>query len=250
MHPEATLANDDRTRLFAEAAGPMSGTRRWGRLGAAFGIVFVALQLALGAVLAGAPALDAPPAEIRSYLVEDGANVLLAATLGTLSAFFFFWFLGTVRIFMRSAEGAPGSLSAVAFGAGLVMIALATTASLPAVALAWNDAAALADPGLMRAVWNLNTLALVPIGASAAAFSLAAAVVILHTRVMPAWVGWVGVLAAVVGLIATLFVVADDADSPLGTPANLGGFLLAMLFILLLSIFMVGRLKSGRSDTE
>lgn len=250
MQTEATPANDDRARLSTDAAGPISGRGRSGPLGAALGIVFVALQLALGAVLAGAPALDAPPAEIRSYLVEDGANVLLAATLGTLSAFFFFWFLGTARTLLQSAEGAPGSLSAVAFGAGLVTIALATTASLPAVALAWNDAAALADPGLMRAVWNLNTLALVPIGASSAAFSLAAAVVILQTRVMPAWVGWVGVLAAVVGLIATLFLVADDADSALGTPANLGGFLLAMLFILLLSIFMVTRLKSGRSGTK
>lgn len=86
---------------------------------------------------------------------------------------------------MRSAEGTPGSLSAVAFGAGLVTIALATTASLPAVALAWNDAAALADRGLMRAVWNLNTLALVPNWRQRSRVSLAAAVVILQTRVMP-----------------------------------------------------------------
>jgi hypothetical protein len=38
------------------------------------------------------------------------------------------------------------------------------------------------------------------------------------------------------------FLVTDDPDSPFGTPANLGGFLLAMLFILLLSIFMTLRL--------
>ena len=49
----------------------------------------MALQLGLGAVLGGAPALDAPAAEIQSYLVDDGGNVLLAATMGTLSAFFF-----------------------------------------------------------------------------------------------------------------------------------------------------------------
>ena len=40
-------------------------------------------------------------------------------------------------------------------------------------------------------------------------------------------------------MIATLFLIADDADSLLGTPANLGGFLLGMLFILLLSIFLL-----------
>ena len=239
MQTQTTLARDDRASRSADVHRPMSASRRWERLGAAGGIVFVALQLALGGVIGAAPALDAAPAEVQSYLVDDGSDVLLAATLGTLSVFFFIWFLGTVRTFVQHAEGGAGTLGTVAYGAGLVTITLATTASLPGVALAWNDTAALADPGLLRAVWNLNTLALVPIGASAAAFSLAVALVILRTRVVPTWIGWIGVLAAVVGVIATLFLVADDADSVLGTPANLGGFLLGMLFILLLSIFML-----------
>ena len=124
---------------------------------------------------------------------------------------------------------------------------MATTASLPAVALAWEDTAARADPGLVHAVWNLNTLALVPIGSSAGAFCLASALVILRTRVLPAWVGWIGVLAAVAGLLAVLYLLADDPDSRLGTPANLGGFLLSMLFVALLSVFMVIRL--GKRET-
>ena len=63
-------------------------------------------------------------------------------------------------------------------------------------------------------------------------------------------VGWIGVLAGVVSVIATLFLVADDPDSLLGTPANLGGFLLAMLFILLLSIFMTIRLGKTEPGTK
>ena len=242
MHKEAVLATDIPQRGSPEATGPTAHARRWDRLGASLGIVFVALQLGLGAALGGAPALDAPAPEIQSYLVDDGTVVLGAATMGTLSAFFFIWFLGAVRTFLRTAEGPPGSLSTVAFGAGLVTITLATTAALPTVALAWDDTAAFAHPGLVQAAWNLNTLALVPIGSSAGAFCLAAAVIILRTRVTPAWVGWIGVLAGVVSVIATFFLVTDDPDSPFGTPANLGGFLLAMLFILLLSIFMTLRL--------
>jgi hypothetical protein len=242
MHDEAIPATDIPHRDSGETMGSTARTRHWDRLGAGLGIVFVALQLGLGAVLGGAPALDAPAAEIQSYLVDDGTDVLVAATMGTLSAFFFILFLGTVRTFLRTAEGAPGSLSTVAFGAGLVTITLATTAGLPTVALAWDDTAALADPGLVQAAWNLNTLALVPIGSSAGAFCLAAAVIILRTRVTPAWIGWIGVLAGLVSVIATFFLVADDPDSPLGTPANLGGFLLATLFILLLSISITIRL--------
>jgi hypothetical protein len=48
-------------------------------------------------------------------------------------------------------------------------------------------------------------------------------------------------------VIATFFLVADDPDSPLGTPAKLGGLLLAMLFILL-SVFTtirLGRIEPG-----
>jgi hypothetical protein len=39
------------------------------------------------------------------------------------------------------------------------------------------------------------------------------------------------VLAALAGLLAVFYLIADDPDSPLWTSANLGGFLLSMLFI-------------------
>lgn len=225
-----------------------NGSRGWDRLGASLGIVFVALQLGIGAMVGAAPALDAPPAEIQSYLVDEGTNVLLAATMGALSAFFFLWFLGALRTFLRAAEGTPGSLSTLVFGAGLVTITLATAATLPAVALAWGDTAEIVDLGSVQAVWNLNTLALVPIGGSAGAFCLAAAVVVLRARLTPAWVGWLGVLAGVVSVIATFFLAVDDPNSALGTPANLGGFLLTLVFILCLSIAMATRF--ARTEPE
>jgi hypothetical protein len=211
------------------------------RIGAAAGIVFVALQLALVATTVGAPALDAPLSEIRSYLVDDGGSILAATTIGAVSVCFFLWFVGTLQTVLRAAEGGAGQLSRIAFGAALVTIALAVAASLPAVALAWGDTAAGAEAGLLQAVWNLNTLAFVPIGSSAAVFCLAVALVILRTRVLPVWIGWVGILAAVMGVIAVFFLVADDPGSPLGTPANAGGFLLSNLFFLLVSGAMLFR---------
>lgn len=223
------------------AATRESDTRSAQRIGAAAGIVFVAMQLALVTALAGAPALDAPTNEIRRYLVDDGGRVLAATTVGAVSVCFFLWFLGMLQTFLRAAEGRSGHLSRIAFGAGLVTITSAVAAGLPAVALAWNKTAAGAEPGLLRAIWNLNTLAFVPIGSSAGVFCLAAALVILRTRVLPVWVGWIGILAAVVGVIAVFFLLADDPESPLGTPANAGGFLLSNLFILLISVGMLVR---------
>lgn len=243
MRNQATLTKDIAARTSGSAERPTGA--RWEQLAAATGIVFVVLQLTTLTVLGDVPALGDPPPEIRDYLLNDGGSVLLATTLGALSAFFFIWFLGSVRGVLRRAEGAQGRLSAVAFGAGLVTITLAVTASLPTVALAWGDTAALADRGLLQAVWNLNTLAFVPIGSTAAVFSLAVAVVILRTRVLPEWVAWIGVLSTIAGVISVFYIVADDPDSPLGI-VNVGSFLLAMLFILLLSISMVIRI--GRTQ--
>jgi hypothetical protein len=246
MPSKEAVVNELPPQVSGEPVGPTMDTRRWERIAAGLGIIFVVLQVGAGAMLGGAPALDAPSPEIQSYLVDDGINVLLAATMAASAAFFGLWFLGSLRTFLERAEGDPGFLSRVALGAGLVTITLATTASLPTVALAWGDTAARAEPGLLQAVWNLNTLALVPIGSSAGVFCLAIALIILRTRVLPGWLGWIGVLAAAAGVLAVFYLVADDPDSPLGTPANLGGFLLSMLFILLLSIFMVTRL--GRTE--
>jgi hypothetical protein len=134
-------------------------------------------------------------------------------------------------------------------GAGLVTIALSVTASRPAVALAWHHTAASADPGLLRAVWNLNSLALVPIGASAAAFTLAIAVVVLRTRVLPVWTAWIGVLSTVLGVISIFELVADNRNRPLEV-FELAGFLIATLFILVMSIAMLVRLSRAELATH
>ncbi len=227
--PPATAPASDITR------------RRHERLAAATGIVFVALQVPIVAILSGAPAIDDPPAVIRDYLVLDGGRILLATTLVTLAAFFFIWFLGSVYALLREAEGAAGRLSMVAVGAGLVTIALNVTAGLPAVALAWNDTAKAADPGLVQTVWTFNTLALVPIGATAGAFTLAVAVVILRTRALPTWLGGLGIVSTILGVASVFYIVADGENTALGL-VNLAGFLVGMLFILLLSILIVMRL--------
>jgi hypothetical protein len=243
--PTETTSLEHHPASTATAPAPEVSRRRRDQLAAATGIVFVALQLPIVAILSGAPAIDDPPAVIRDYLVDDSGRILLAFTLVTVAAFFFIWFLGSVHTLLRNAEGADGRLSMVAVGAGLVTIALNVTAGVPAVALAWNDTAAAADPGLLQAVWTFNTLALVPIGATAAAFSLAVAVVILRTRALPTWLGGLGIVSTILGVASVFYIVADGDNTALGI-VNLAGFLVGMLFILLLSILTVMRLaKTG-----
>jgi hypothetical protein len=221
-------------------------TRQWDRLAAATGIVFVALQLATIPLMGDSPDFDAPIREIRDYLIDDGGGLLWATTLNALSAFFFVWFLGSLRAVLRVAEGGQGRLSAVAFGGGLVTITLALVGSIPITALAWENTAAVVDRGVLRVAWNLNILGFIPIGATGAVFVLAVTTLIFRTRLFPTWVGFVGAVSGLVQLIGVFALAADDYDTPLGLFGFLG-FILTMLFILILSIFMVVRLGANRT---
>ena len=236
------------TDISIEPATPMTpstrpaplvgaGPTRWA---AVAGIIFVALQAPLPFIMGDVPAIDAPAAEIRDYLVSDGGRILLAMTLVALAACFFLWFLAGLRTHLHRAEGGDGRLSALAFGAGIATITLNLTATMPTVALAWNDTAASADTGLLRTVWNLSTLALVPIGSTAGLFALAVALIILRTGARPAWLGWLGLLTTILSVASVFYLLADGSNAVLEA-INMAGFLVAMVFILLLSILMVHR---------
>ena len=230
----------------ASGARAVSATTRWEQVGAAAGLVFVATQLAVGGMLGEMPGVNARPSVIRDYLSAHDGKVLAAAALSAGSAFLFIWFLGSLRGVLHSAEGERSSLSLVTFGAGIATIVLATIMFLPSAALSWNHTAALADDGLVRVSWNLQWLTQTAIGGTSAIFTLAAAIVILRTRVLPAVVAFVGLASSALGIISIFGIASNDPDVP---PAFLGfgSFLLAMLFIALAAGCMIARL--GRGDS-
>jgi hypothetical protein len=223
----------------------VSAIKRWEQVGAAAGVAFVAMQLAVGGILGRAPGVNARTSAIRNYLLTHDGKVLAAATLSAAGAFLFIWFLGSLRGLLHSAEGDGSSLSLVAFGGGIATVVLSIVAFLPAAVLSWNHTAALADDGLVRALWNLQSLTQTAIAGSAGIFTLAASIVILRTRVLPAAIAFVGLASTALGIISIFGIASNDAKVP---PAfvGFGGFLLAMVFIALAGGCMVVRL--GRSD--
>jgi len=94
----------------------------------------------------------------------------------------------------------------------------------------------------LQAVWNLNTLALVPIGSTAGVFSLAVAVIIMHTRVLPNMGGVDRSVGHDPGRDRGLLPRRRRSRHAPRNPRQPRGFLLSMLFILLLSIHMVLRI--------
>src|SRR2546425_712695 len=110
--------------------------RRWERLAAVSGIGFAAAVL-VGSFLPGTPPKpDDPISKIQAFFVDHRTKYLASVLVFGAGLAFFLWFLGVLRSVLRRGEGGTGRLSALAFGAGLVVAAVAFASGLPTVTLA------------------------------------------------------------------------------------------------------------------
>jgi hypothetical protein len=187
----------------------MSDSRgeKWGPIA---GIVFVVLFI-VGVSLFNTPDSDEPLLKFKEFYDDSGnrAQVLIAAYLLILSGVFFLWFLASLRSRLLTVEGAPGRLTAIVFGGGLVFVAM-----LMAAAAAWAFIAGEIsfgdvdniNPELMRIFPDLAFPLLLVAGAFAAIAMIdAASVLIVRTGVLPTWIGWFGFVAALGLLFAGFF---------------------------------------------
>jgi hypothetical protein len=179
---------------------------RWERWAALTGVLFVAL-LVIGVAMSG----DAgdTPGELESYYAESGNRAKEIAAFFVIAAagLAFLSFLGTLREMLVRAEGGPGTLSALVFGPGLVFVACLLTGSAisraPAAlaeqenfTLDANTAELLDGAGYLTIVAGLMAASILVLSASTAA---------LRTGVLPAWLGWAGLIVSVVMLFSIFF---------------------------------------------
>jgi hypothetical protein len=223
----------------------------YARYGAMTGILFVLLVIGGFAITPQPPDADATPGEVLNYVV-DHQNALHAVQLIFAAAgFFFIWFIGTLRDSLSRVEVGEGraALANIAWGGGLIAVAtlmvgfaLAATATLHPVD---------SDPELTRALWDASLI--VPaVGAPAAAvFFVGNGLSILRSGVLPAWLGWLGLVTALFNALGISAVFTDHgvfaADGVLGFFA---GFLLFILWTLLASIMLVRRIGGTGPETS
>jgi hypothetical protein len=173
----------------------MNGVTRWERLGAATGIAFVVFLLASFLVIPDAPkALDDPVSEIKSFYVDNSSQWQASAYLTGIAAFFFLWFLGSLRAALERAEArVEGAvrISRIVSSAGALTLALVLVGTAISDALAIRVAAE-ADQAVIRALYDVQAFTV-----SFATFSLAAlvgatSIVSYRSRVLPPLVTWLG----------------------------------------------------------
>jgi hypothetical protein len=169
---------------------------RWGweRLAALSGLVAVALWV-IGVVLeevSNLPGED--PNEILSWFQDESNTILSGAFIFMLGSLFFLIFIGALRVRLVRAESESAFLSAIAFGAGLVVVALTLLIPGPnlAGALAKDDL----TPEAAQALTVVDDAFFVAAELAAALLLVATGLAILRYGALPRWVAWISFLFA------------------------------------------------------
>ncbi len=212
---------------------------RWERPALASGIVFALLQIvaivfATVFLLSKLPPVGSPLTEWAEALVRiPTMTVSLANYLLLLPMPFFLLFLGGLFGVLRRAEGGTGVLTVAALAAG---IAVAVTWPF-GILIAGLSSSILADGGDVATAWSLDGMA--PFSLALSAFPrtvllVATSLLLLDSRLVPRWIGWVGLALALVSLLGTGMLLVGDLFPVLAL-----GTLIFELWVLALSVALV-----------
>jgi hypothetical protein len=172
------------------------------------GVAFVVLVV-VASLVKDPPGPNASDADIVAYYADSGnRNAEVAAFfLVGLAALCFLSWLGSLRGLLARAEGEPSRLTAATIASGSVFIALAVAAHVTATSVTWVIEASgefELEPDMARLMSSLWYGFFIMSLFAAAAMTLAASLLALHSRVFPTWLAVIGFLAAACGLLGFL----------------------------------------------
>jgi hypothetical protein len=214
------------------------------RRGAMSGYLVIVLGLAAAAFERGAPSANAPMAESTAFYSRYRAELLAQSILFVLSAGAYLWFFGCLRTWLERAEGGAGRVSAVAFGAGIVSVAMQMLLQVFQIAAvsggtSGSDAEAMAL--FARVGWALSVVAYVPFAVLVAA----TAVVSLRHGALPIWIGWLSALLAGAHIVMFMGIAADSGPLVPGGALTYALYGLALLWLVSVATAMVVGGKSA-----
>ena len=161
------------------------------------GALFVVLVVvAFFAVAGNTPDGDASARKVVSYYKDNDTRELIASVLLSLSAVPLLFFSATLRERLRAALPGRSILPTVAFGAGVVAAGGFLAGATLHFALA--DYAEDIQPAAAQALNAIDGDFFLPFTTGLAALLLATSLVAVRTRVLPPWLGWVGIVLFVV----------------------------------------------------
>lgn len=177
----------------------------------AFAAIIFAVLFVVGLFLQNVPDLSAGTAKITDFYGKSGnrTTMVIALYVWTVAGLAFLVFVGSLYQRLRLAEPEAGALPVVALAGGVAFVVIlfvaAAILAAPAVSMAfggtpqWGADIAGAFPQLGY------TLLFIPGAFAAIVFLVASALTGLRTAVLPHWLAWFGLVAAVILLAAIMF---------------------------------------------
>jgi hypothetical protein len=185
------------------------------------GALFVVLVLVAFIGLGGdTPEGDDSARKVVSYYADNETKEIVAAVVLALSTVPLLFFSATLRDRFRVALPGRSALPGFAFGAGVVAAGGFLAAASLHFALA--DYATDVQPAAAQAMNAIDSDFFLPFSTGIAALVLAGSLIAIRTKVLPPWLGWVGIL---------LFIVSF-------TPVGFVAFGLAGLWIIVVSVLL------------
>jgi hypothetical protein len=210
---------------------------RWEKWAPVTGIAFVVLFLLLFFLPVDEPPQNPTAEELTAFFEEEGrARPIREFFLAGLGAASLMWFSGSLRAHLRRVEGAPGRLSAVAFGSGMgaaVLLFVAGSLFLaPASTVVFAEEAdrVLLDPSASQVAESAGFIAFTYALFAAAVMITASSLLAVRSGALPVWFGWVGFVVALALVFNVLYFF---------------GFLVFLLWILVASIILMMRSGEG-----
>lgn len=199
---------------------------RWGGLA---GLAFVVLAL-LGRFLPGnLPTVDESEGTITSFLNDTRTSMLISALMWTAAAGLIIWFAAAFAEAIRERDERSDVHLALLAGSVLVGSAIFVTAALTAATAFSIDGRGAAITVML---YELTAVMTTMIGFAATLPLAAAGIGVLRTHLMPNWLGYLALLAAVVSFAGAFGVFATD-----GTFVA-GGFLMTGVPLLLSAVWI------------
>jgi len=181
------------------------------QLGAASGLV-VAVLFGISFVIGLSPEppnMSDSAVSVATYVSQNQDALRVEILLNTLAMFAFLWFLGSVRAGLRGAERGAGRVSGIASGGGIVGATFVIAANVFAAVAALRPGET--DPGITRALVDLQAIS---IGLGAAAFAVfffAVAAASLYDGGLPRVAGLLAAVAGVAALVGVVTIFTTDS---------------------------------------
>lgn len=205
-------------------------------VGGVSGLVSVLLFIVGFGVLAGAtPKLGASTDAVTSYVMRSDVRTWTGAYLGLVGLLLYVVLAGRLWAILRRAEGDAAWLSATAFGAALVGVAVTLSADFASGAAAFYAGHRGLDPATVGVLYDLKHFAELVFGAIDAVFFAAVAVLVLRRGALPRLLGWLAAVIVVATLVTVPFGPGDVSQTP---------HFLAILWLIAASVVLIAQRDS------